>query len=113
MTFHGSSTARSNSLPKNISGCAITYWSSASGNAIITTRASRPFLPTRPIRCQDEVIDPGIADQHAHVEAAHVDPQLEGAGGENGEKVSLEKARLDLPPLLREDTPHGMGRDAA
>ncbi len=54
----------------------------------------------------------GIADEHAHVEPADVDPELEGAGGEDGEEVSLEQARLDLAPLFGK-VPRAVGREAA
>ena len=58
--------------------------------------------PARPACCQVEATLPGIAEQHRHVEAADVDAQLEGVGGDDAQHRAVAQAALDLAPLQRQ-----------
>jgi hypothetical protein len=86
---------------EQLAGCATRYWSSESGarsrrRARRSPRARRADpLPGRRPRA-------GIADEHADVEAADVDPQLERARRKDGEQLAREKLLLDRAPLLGE-----------
>jgi hypothetical protein len=44
-----------------------------------------------------------VADEDAHVEAAHVDPHLEGRRRDHALELAGEQAALDLAPLGREE----------
>ncbi len=42
----------------------------------------------------------GVADQHAHVQAADVDAQFEGRGGHDAEQLARVEGSFDLAPFL-------------
>jgi hypothetical protein len=64
---------------------------------------SRPARPTRPERCQVAIMPPGSRPD-AGVEAADVDPHLQGRGRDDAVDGASEEVGLDLPPLLGEET---------
>ena len=108
--FHGSSTAFSNSPPKNSSGWCTTYWSSASGIATSTTRPSLalPADPADPLPRRDQRAR--IADEDADVQPADVDPQLQRAGGEDRGQLAAEQAGFERRAAPPAGSPRGRAR---
>ena len=45
-----------------------------------------------------------VADEQTDVQVADVDAQFQGRGGDNAQQAALGQARLDLPPLLGQET---------
>ena len=71
---------------------------------------SRSCRPTRPMRCHEEISEPGIADEDADVQPADVDAQLERAGGEHRGQLAAEQPRLERGAAPRAGSPRGTAR---